>query len=158
VTSTVGTALGLARQLLAVLDRDRPRLERIDAYVQGRHDGPYMPQQADDEYRLLAKRAVSNWMPLLVGTPAQALYVDSFRRGSAITIGPADSPSPEWKHWQNSRLDARQTGVHRGALAFGHSFTLTEKTPRGCAPRACRRCARLPCMRIRRTTTPRTSR
>jgi hypothetical protein len=90
-----------------------------------------MPQQADDEYRLLAKRSVSNWMPLLVGTPAQALYVDSFRRGSTITDGPADTVSPEWKHWQNSRLDARQTSVHRGALAFGHSFTLTEKTSRG---------------------------
>jgi hypothetical protein len=121
----------LAVQLLRVLDRDRPRLERIDAYVQGHHDGPYMPPQADDEYRLLAKRAVSNWMPLLVGTPAQALYVDSFRRGTTVTEPVRAEPLPEWKHWQNSRLDARQTSVHRGALAYGHSFTLTEKTKAG---------------------------
>jgi hypothetical protein len=28
-------------------------------------------------------------------------------------------------------LDARQAAVHRGALTFGHAFTLTEKTPTG---------------------------
>ncbi len=97
---------GIAAQLLAVLDRDTARLERIDDYMQGKHDDPYMPAQADDEYRLLAERAVSNWMPLLVGTPAQALYVDSFRRGRS---GEADATEPlvEWQHWQRSRLDAR---------------------------------------------------
>ncbi|AWY07572.1 portal protein [Streptomyces phage Yosif] len=124
----------LAKQLLAILKRDETRLKRIDRYQQGQHDDPYMPPQADDEYRLLAKRAVSNWMPLLVGTPAQALYVDGFRRG---TVGDTQTPrapessSSEWKHWQRSRLDARQAAVYRGALAFGHSFTVTEKTKKG---------------------------
>lgn len=118
---------------MAVLHRDADRLERIDDYVQGRHDDPYMPQLSDDEYRLLAKRAVSNWMPLLVGTPAQALYVDSFRRGSAAASSTAQSAAvtPEWRHWQQSRLDARQVAVHKGALTYGHAFTLTEKTPKG---------------------------
>lgn len=72
----------LAKELLAILDRDKERIERIDNYIHGKHDDPYMPPHADDEYRLLAKRAVSNWMPLLIGTPAQALYVDGFRPGS----------------------------------------------------------------------------
>ncbi|QPB09917.1 portal protein [Streptomyces phage Sitrop] len=124
----------LAKQLLAILHRDGDRLRRIDAYNQGKHDDPYMPPQADDEYRLLAKRAVSNWMPLLVGTPAQALYVDGFRRGQlgeSVATSEPESASPEWKHWQRSRLDARQAAVYRGALAFGHSFTLTEKTKKG---------------------------
>lgn len=116
----------LARQLLAILDRDMSRLERIDDYVQGKHDDPYMPAFADDEYRLLAKRAISNWMPLLVGTPAQALYVDSFRRGRTVDTQPA-AQLPEWRHWQQSRLDARQAAIHRGALTFGHSFALTER-------------------------------
>ncbi|WMI34527.1 portal protein [Streptomyces phage Dexers] len=124
----------LAKQLLAILHRDGDRLRRIDAYNQGKHDDPYMPPQADDEYRLLARRAVSNWMPLLVGTPAQALYVDGFRRGQlgeSVATSEPDSASSEWKHWQRSRLDARQAAVYRGALAFGHSFTLTEKTKKG---------------------------
>ncbi|WJN63103.1 portal protein [Streptomyces phage phiScoe44] len=123
----------LAKQLLAILHRDSDRLKRIDRYNQGNHDDPYMPPQADDEYRLLARRAVSNWMPLLVGTPAQALYVDGFRRGSLddVSAPEPDSTTVEWKHWQRSRLDARQSAVYRGALAFGHSFTLTEKTKKG---------------------------
>lgn len=112
---------GLAKGLLGILDRDEARLTNIDNYLHGLHADPYMPPQADDEYRLLAKRCVSNWMPLLVDTPAQALYVDGFRRG----IEQSRSKSPEWKHWQDSRLDSRQLAINRAALAYGHSFTLT---------------------------------
>lgn len=117
----------LAKQLLQILYTDSARLERIDDYLHGTHDDPYMPVNADSEYRLIAKRAVSNWMPLLVGTPAQALYVDGFRRGSDKSAGDTLG-SAEWKHWQSSRLDSRQLAVHRGALTYGHSFTLTEKS------------------------------
>ncbi|MEV0437775.1 phage portal protein [Streptomyces spectabilis] len=124
--------LSLARQLLGILHRDGDRLRHIDAYLHGRHADPYMPPQADDEYRLLARRAVSNWMPLLVGTPAQALYVDGHRQGggSGEADGP-DSTTPEWEHWQASRLDARQAAIYRGALAYGHSFTVTERNQAG---------------------------
>jgi hypothetical protein len=123
----------LAKELLAILDRDEHRLQRIDNFIRGRHDDPYMPPQADDEYKLLAKRAVSNWMPLLIGTPAQALYVDGFRPGTSSSGLPqaSSSTSPAWSHWQRSRMDARQAAVYRGALGFGHSFVLTEKTKKG---------------------------
>ncbi|MFF9644738.1 phage portal protein [Kitasatospora aureofaciens] len=123
----------LARQLLAVLGRDGARLRRIDDYLHGSHDDPYMPPQADDEYRLLARRAVSNWMPLLVSTPAQALYVDAFRPGESDgrVQAAADSTTVEWEHWQRSRLDARQAAVYRGALTYGHSFTVTERSRAG---------------------------
>lgn len=116
----------LAVDLLTIIYNDRDRLDRIDSYLLGIQDDPYMPSSADAEYRLLATRAVSNWMPLLVGTPAQALYVDSFRPSRKLADG-TESDSPEWKHWQESRLDSKQTVVHRGALAYGHSFTLTER-------------------------------
>lgn len=123
----------LARLLLGILAKDEARLQRIDDYVEGNHDDPYMPQMADDEYRLLAKRSVSNWIPLLVGTPAQALYVDDYRRGRAVRAGDEDATviTPEMKHWQRSRLDARQAAIHRAALTYGHSFALTEKTSKG---------------------------
>lgn len=129
------TPKGLAVQLLAILDRDESRLERLDNYSRGYHDDPYMPELADNEYKLLAERAVSNWMPLLVDTPAQALYVDGFRRGMAAPSPEAGKPlaadeSPEWDHWQYSRLDARQSAIYKGAFRFGHSFALTLK-PKG---------------------------
>ncbi|MEU2111527.1 phage portal protein [Streptomyces sp. NPDC019507] len=121
------TPASLAVELLAILGRDKARLTRIDDYLHGRHDDPYMPAMADDEYRLLAKRAVSNWMPLLVKTPAQALYVDGYRAGDDANKGAAtDLSSPQWEHWQRSRLDARQSAIYKGALTYGHAFTLTE--------------------------------
>ncbi|ATI18629.1 portal protein [Streptomyces phage Amethyst] len=123
----------LAVELLAILDRDSARIQRIDNYIHGKHDDPYMPPQADDEYKLLAKRAVSNWTPLLIGTPAQALYVDGYRPGNTGAGLPqaSSSTSTQWAHWQRSRMDARQAAVYRGALGYGHSFVLTEKTKKG---------------------------
>ncbi|MFE4635064.1 phage portal protein [Streptomyces sp. NPDC056773] len=130
VAATSTTAL--ARQLLGILHRDGERLRHIDDYLHGRHADPYMPPQADDEYRLLARRAVSNWMPLLVSTPAQALYVDGHRPGTGTSDSTEpDSATPEWEHWQRSRLDARQAAVYRGALTYGHSFTVTERRRSG---------------------------
>lgn len=121
----------LVKQLLAVLRRDADRLERIDDYVHGRYDDSYMPAPSDGECRLLAKRAVSNWMPLPVGIPAQARYVGSFGRGSATASSSARSVAvtPEWRHWQQSRLDVRRVAVHKGALTYGLAYTLTETAP-----------------------------
>ena len=116
-----------ARQLLTILGKDRPRLLAIDQYIQGVHDDPYMPPTATAEYKLLAQRAVSNWMPLLIGTPVQALYVDGFRPGRAKEITTPLNELPEWQHWQRSQLDGRQSAIYRGALGFGHSFVVTEK-------------------------------
>lgn len=126
-----------AVECLTILNTDRTEyLLRLDEYDRGIQDDPYMPESADAEYRLLAKRAITNVMPFILSTPAQNMYVDSFRRGSTSEAGDSpDSPSeartdavqPEWDHWQRSGLDARQSAVYRGAFKFGHSFVLTEK-------------------------------
>jgi hypothetical protein len=158
----VTTPAAMAKQLLGILVNDEDRLTRIDDYLHGKHDDPYMPDRADEEYKLLAKRAVSNWIPLLVGTPAQAMYVDNFVRGESS--GEKDSngiprvlpteTSMEMKHWQRSRLDAHQAPIYRGALGYGHSFTLTYLKPDGSPTRrAFPRCGLPLCSRTRRTTT-----
>lgn len=89
-----------------------------------------MPDLADEEYKLLAKRCITNVIPLLVGTPVQGLYVDGFRPGNAKT-STSDQKNPEWEHWQRSRLDARQAAVYSGAVSYGHSFAVTELTAPG---------------------------
>lgn len=128
------TPKGLAVELLAILEVDRQILTRIDDYVKGKHDDPYMPSNADNEYRMLARRAISNWIPLLISTPAQAMYVDDFRRGSDNLAEQAvngnflpQKRQTEMVHWHASRMDARQAAIHRGALTFGHSFVVTQK-------------------------------
>ncbi|MFF4403795.1 phage portal protein [Streptomyces sp. NPDC001404] len=105
--------LGLIR-----LKSERERLDRIDRYIRGEHDGPYLPRSASEECKLLAKRAVTNWLPLLVKAPAQSLAVEGFRR----QVGGVHTPAPEWEVWQANRMDARQAPVMRAALTFGQSF------------------------------------
>lgn len=54
--------------------------------------------------------------------------MDGYRAGDEEGQGAAtDLASPQWRHWQRSRLDARQSAVYKGALTYGHSFTLTER-------------------------------
>lgn len=108
---------------LEILTRDSERLSIVDRYLHGDHNRPYMPDGATGEYRLLAERAVTNLCQLVVETPSQALYVDGFRSGGAR----ANKDSFETKHWQASRLDQRQLPVHYAALAYGVSYTLTER-------------------------------
>ena len=138
----VSDVLEAAERGLERLREDRTRLDRIDRYLRGEHDDPYYPKSATTEYRRLAKRAVSNWLPLLVKTPAQALAVEGYRRSDA---GPEDSgSSAEWQAWQANRMDARQAAVHRAALGYGAAFVVVLPDPtnaggypliRGASPR-----------------------
>ena len=119
-----------AKKALAILERDADRLQRIDEYYVGKHLQPYTPPNATQEFLDLSKRAITNWCPNLVQTPAQALFVDNYRRDG---IDPTDetATSKEWLHWQRSRLDANQAPIYYSALKFGHSFALTEKNKKG---------------------------
>lgn len=133
------TPVALVKQMLAILHNDREEiLLRIDDYMHGHQDMPYTPENADPEYKLLAKRAVTNVMPFITSTPAQQMYVDAFRPGRPTGSETDDEPgarteaqslasTPEWEHWQQSGMDARQSAIYMGSFAFGHSFVVTEK-------------------------------
>lgn len=122
-------AISYLEEALAILDRDFDRLELIDRYLKGNHRPPYMPDSATAEYKLLAERSVTNWCELIVKTPVQALYVDNFRRSDEKSIDA--EVSPEWRAWQESRMDARQGAVYYAAGGFGYSFVLNEKKSDG---------------------------
>lgn len=118
-------------KMMRILKGDREKiLLRLDAYARGIQDDPWMPDNADAEYRLLAERSKTNVIPFIISTPAQALYVDQFRRGFEhdATADAKDliAVQPEWDHWERSNLQSRQHAIYRGALNFGHSFTVTE--------------------------------
>ncbi|WP_241562425.1 phage portal protein [Streptomyces hoynatensis] len=107
-----------AEHALAGLRRDQAILDTIDRYIRGEHAGPYMPRTATKEYRLLAKRAISNFLPMVIAAPSQALSVEGIRRS-----GGADD-APEWASWQANRLDERQAAVYRAAIGYGHAFVV----------------------------------
>lgn len=116
------------------LERERERLDRIDAWWRFDHDKPHQPTQPTSEYRELTKRAQTPYLQLVVTAVAQQLYVDGYRRAK----DPEDAAP--WAFWQANGMDARQMPIHRAALAYGLAYetVLPGKTLKG---------ARMPVMR-----------
>lgn len=114
-------AVAIAADLVGDLDRalaSNGSKGRVKRYLAGDHDLPYIPKSANQEYRTLAKRSVTNWLPLITDTFAKALWVDGYRPARA-----ADN-APPWAYWQANGLDARQSIAHRGALEYGTAYAL----------------------------------
>lgn len=108
----------LDEQLEADLEPEKGRLGKVRRYLKGDHDLPYMPKGAKQEYKHLAKRAITNWTPLVPDTYSKGLFVDGFRPAKEAT-----NAAP-WDYWQANGMDARQNVVHRGALEYGTSYVL----------------------------------
>ena len=105
-------------ELAQDLEPREGRLGKVRRYLKGEHDEPYMPKGAKAEYKHLAKRSITNWTPLLSDTYAKGLFVDGYRPAKS-----ADN-SVAWSYWQENKLDARQSIVHRGALEYGTAYNL----------------------------------
>lgn len=107
------------QRMLDIYKAERERAEWLDRYVRGDHDRPYTPRNATDEYKLLADRSVTNWLPLVVDVMAQTLYVEGYRS----TVDPEDTTLWDLV-WMDNRLNAVQSAIHRGALSYGRSYAL----------------------------------
>lgn len=101
---------------IAMIDRDREDLEKVDRYTRGIQKSPFMPRKANPEFLELSKRSLHNVIPLLVDAPVNALAVDGYRRGDKT--GNPD----EWKFWQQNHMDQRQSFVHREAITSGKAY------------------------------------
>lgn len=97
-------------------------MAKVRAYLKGDQALPYMPNTPSyriaSEYSDIAKRAVSNWLPLVSDTFVKRLFVEGYRPTDAF-----DNSKP-WEYWQANGLDARQTIVHRAAIEYGVSYVL----------------------------------
>lgn len=113
-----GIAAGLLADLDASLDPRSGAKGVVKRYLDGDHDLPYMPQNAKAEFRKIAERSVTNWLPLISDTFAKNLFVDGYRPAKQ-----AENSKP-WDYWQRNGLDARQTIAHRGMLEYGVSYTI----------------------------------
>lgn len=115
----------IAHQLLRQLESDRRcHLDRIRKYMDGHHDLPYLPPSANFEYKELARRSITNWLPLVISTAAQTLYVDGFRTSDAGK--PKAGDNPLWVAFQESNCDGLQNSLYRGALTYGQAWVVAE--------------------------------
>jgi SPP1 Gp6-like portal protein len=136
-------ALQLATELMAQRQAEKPRLDRVLSY---RRDGVApngvlsdgrlagLPAGVPDEVRSLAKISRVNLTRYVVSARVQNMYVDGFQT--------PDSPdnTAAWDVWQRNGMDARQIGVHRGALTYGAAYVVVlpgDPVPvvRGVSPR-----------------------
>lgn len=104
--------------LLPVWQRERRKLDVIDHWARWEHDKPHRPYQATTEYRQLVDRAQAPWGDLIVGSVAQTLYVEGYKRPDA----PDDAPNTGWEIWQANRMDRQQVALHRAALSYGLAY------------------------------------
>lgn len=102
--------------------QELPRLNRIRAAMKPRIE-PWefvptvaIPKDAPKLMRELARRAETNYLPLLVKTFAQVIKMDGYF--SASDEGAVDP----WQWWQRNRMDSRQTGLTRSVLQYGVAY------------------------------------
>lgn len=120
----------IAESMVAALEADlRPsgRLGKVRDYLRGKQDLPYMPKGAVAEFRHMAKRSITNWLPLVSDTYSDSLHVDGYRAAKSA------ENSKAWDYWQANGLDARQSIATRGALEHGTSYVRVLPT-RGKSP------------------------
>lgn len=129
-------AIAKVKELRQSAAAERSVLDEVRRYWTGRQALPrVIPKNAAVEVRRMARMARINVIALVVESLSQSLFVSGFRGKEE------DEDSAVWSIWQANRLDARQTGIHRAALAYGTSYALVlPGTPapviRGCSPRS----------------------
>jgi hypothetical protein len=129
-------AIEQAKLLYETHTTERRSLDAVRRYWKGQQSLPaVIPASAPEQVRAMARIARVNMCAIVVDTLAQSTFVDGFRSRE-------ESENEEiWSAWQANRLDARQTGIHRAAFAYGASYAVvlpgdSEPVLRGVSPRA----------------------
>lgn len=112
---TNSQAIDAATELEKASRVEWARLRRFVRYARGKQKLPWLPDNAETEYRDIAQKSASNWLDLVIRAVAQGLYVDSY--------GDASPDSPVWdRGWQANGMDARQHSLHRAVFTLGYSY------------------------------------
>lgn len=129
-----GTPLWAVQKALGVIKRDLDDYDEYDRYVEGEHDDVYIPDNADVEFNMLARRSTLNLMELIVNSVTQVCFVDSIRHSTDLTMAGDDDGfdsaaelPPEMASWQHNRMDARQLPIVRTLGAHGNVYVLAVK-------------------------------
>jgi hypothetical protein len=108
------------KRLYGQLQEQRKTFDLFDAYYRGRPPHmPWLPEQAQNEFRRLLSLSNSNYMGLVVDAMVERQIVEGFRIGKNLA---ADMPT--WDIWQANNLDASSDQVLLEAAIGGCSFLL----------------------------------
>ncbi len=140
---TPDQAVAQARILKQYQDAERRQLDVVRRYWKGRQKLlAVIPSSAPREVKTMARIARVNICPIVIDSLAQSTFVDAFRakNGDASNDGELHH-GDAWDVWQQNKMDARQTGIHRAAFAYGTAYAVVlpgDPVPviRGASPRA----------------------
>lgn len=91
------------------------RLRRFVRYARGQQKLPWLPDNAETEYRDIAKKSASNWLDLVIRAVSQGLQVDGYGDDSEESVAWTDG-------WQANGMDARQDAHHRSIFTCGYGY------------------------------------
>lgn len=111
----------MVEEFLPDYTEQRDLAANIDKWMHVENEEPNLPKdRTTEEYRVLQEVAKTPWARLIITEVAQSLYVDGYRHANDA------NNSPAWdKIWQPNGLDAKQIGLHRGALSHGLSYSIS---------------------------------
>ena len=120
-------AVQQARLLHGFHEAERGRLDKIRRYWKGKQPLPLViPRSAPREVREMARTSKVNVLGIVVESLTQSLFVEGLR------LPRQEANLAPWGAWQANRMDARQSQVHRPALAYGTAYNVV--TPGDRAP------------------------
>jgi hypothetical protein len=115
-----GSPLWWVKRLYDQLQAQREHFELMDAYYRGEPPRmPWLPAQAQDEFRRLLRLTKSNYMGLVIDSMVERMQVEGFRVGD----DPA-ADQPTWEIWQANNLDSGSDQVLLESAIGGCSFFL----------------------------------
>lgn len=118
------------KRLHAQLQRQRETFELYDAYYRGCPPRlPWLPEQAQNEFKRLLALSNSNYMGLVVDAMVERQIVEGFRIGKNLA-----GDMPTWDIWQANNLDATSDQLLLEAAIGGCSFLLVAPPAGGGQP------------------------
>jgi hypothetical protein len=132
---TEDQAVTRAGELKQYHQGERAQLDLIRRYWKGvQHLPAVIPATAPREVKTMARIARVNVTAIVVDSLSQSTFVEGYRTKDAA------EDAEVWGIWQANKMDARQTGIHRAAFAYGASYAIvlpgdTNPVIRGVSPR-----------------------
>jgi hypothetical protein len=120
----VGSPLWWVRRLHARLVARQPLVERYHAYYSGDHPLPWLPSQAQEEFRRVLRMTRTNYMGLVVDAQVERMAVQGFRIGNELG---ADRET--WRIWQANSLDSDIGLAFKEAAKSGTAYLLVGPNP-----------------------------
>lgn len=113
------------KRLYDRLLRQAETFNLYDAYYRGEPPRlPWLPEQAQDEFRRLLALTKANYMGLVVDSMVERMQIEGFRIGDQ-----PDADAGTWAIWQANNMDAMSDQVLLESAIGGRSYTLVAPNP-----------------------------